>query len=434
MIRRGLLKGLLAMAFTGGDPGPTHGVNRPRASLPPQRLDQRYNPPDLPAVAPTSAGIERARIVLVFGPSGSLVGVFVYAAGTTPAAGNPPIAWMSNQSTDPFGNSLPSTTGVAGTGSFTAGNTIIKTSGVFTYSSLPPALGGLLESHGVKTAGTDNAGNAYLTGSTVYSSTTAIQHASVSGVPQISIYTAPGPGGPWTQQASAQILNGTFNYIGPSTNLPAITINGIGFGLSPAPPATFGQVNLYSPDGVQLIAQEQNGFTGTLPREQTSSATHSNVNQAGATTITDTWTIPAGSMQLNSVYEIEVPFDGTFENQTLTFGISIDGSATILAQSLIGASFFSAGQGFNGEITVKMQVTATGPGGNVKCFSKGGLGITGTRSSGVNNNDAYLSGRDLAVPLDTTIAHNIRVNTLWGATSAGQTLTGYGSTFRKSGP
>jgi hypothetical protein len=56
-------------------------------------------------------------------------GVFVYAAGTTPALGNPPIAWMGSGLVDPYGNVLPSTLGVEGDGTFSvsggAGTTFI---------------------------------------------------------------------------------------------------------------------------------------------------------------------------------------------------------------------------------------------------------------------------------------------------------------------
>lgn len=48
--------------------------------------------------------------VIVFGPGGQPVGVFVY--GGTPAIGNLPIAWVSASSTDPYGNALPSGTGI----------------------------------------------------------------------------------------------------------------------------------------------------------------------------------------------------------------------------------------------------------------------------------------------------------------------------------
>jgi hypothetical protein len=48
------------------------------------------------------------RTVIVFGPVGSVVGVFVYQAGTTPGAGNPPILSMTANTSDPFGNPVES--------------------------------------------------------------------------------------------------------------------------------------------------------------------------------------------------------------------------------------------------------------------------------------------------------------------------------------
>jgi hypothetical protein len=53
-----------------------------------------------------STGVEYARIVIVFGPSGSVSGVFVYPLGTTPGAGNPPVESVSNASRDPYGNAI----------------------------------------------------------------------------------------------------------------------------------------------------------------------------------------------------------------------------------------------------------------------------------------------------------------------------------------
>jgi hypothetical protein len=88
---------------------------------------------------------------------GSGAGAFVYNG--TPAAGNPPIFWATSASTDPFGNSLPSTTGVAGTGSFEAGNTIINDQGMFVYSGTPTT-GNLIASI-AEAQGTDTYGNVY---------------------------------------------------------------------------------------------------------------------------------------------------------------------------------------------------------------------------------------------------------------------------------
>jgi hypothetical protein len=66
-----------------------------------------------PGVTPSSGvqpgvdtGVEYARIVIVFGPAGSVSGVFVYPAGTTPGAGNPAVEAISNASKDPYGNTI----------------------------------------------------------------------------------------------------------------------------------------------------------------------------------------------------------------------------------------------------------------------------------------------------------------------------------------
>ena len=71
--------------------------------LPTPRPDQGYSPTGAP-MAPGSSSIVRARQVIVFGPDGSVVGIFVYAVGTTPGPGNPPVDSITRSSTDPFGN------------------------------------------------------------------------------------------------------------------------------------------------------------------------------------------------------------------------------------------------------------------------------------------------------------------------------------------
>jgi hypothetical protein len=109
------------------------------------------------------AGVFRGRLVIVYG-TGPGSGLFVYSG--QPAAGNPPIFWAASASTDPYGNALPSTTGVAGGGAFRAGNTIINIHGVFTYSGTPAA-GNLITSD-AQQAGVDDFGNTYKQGFTNY--------------------------------------------------------------------------------------------------------------------------------------------------------------------------------------------------------------------------------------------------------------------------
>lgn len=172
------------MRGTGGTPPPPPG----------------YVPPPLPGVAAGSVNIFRGRLVLVFGPSGAVSGVFVYQAGTVPANGNAPIFWATSSSSDPFGNAIPSTAGVSGTGTFEAGNTLVTPQGVLTYSSLPPTLGGLVSSLGVTAQFTDSAGNVVLPGDSSYSN--AIVNYSLANSMQggtLFVYQATTFAGPWSQ-------------------------------------------------------------------------------------------------------------------------------------------------------------------------------------------------------------------------------------------
>jgi hypothetical protein len=120
-----------------------------------------------PGVQPgVSNNIVLARLVIVSGLG--IDGVYVYQAGTTPGLGNPPIAWESSGLIDPYGNVLPATTGVAGTGSFAAGNTRITPSATLTYSTSAPVANTLTASNSVDIVGVDSAGNHYLQGTVAY--------------------------------------------------------------------------------------------------------------------------------------------------------------------------------------------------------------------------------------------------------------------------
>jgi hypothetical protein len=58
-----------------------------------------------PGVQPgATGGVFFGRLVVIFGPAGSRLGLFLYTAGTTPGPGNPPIASITNASVDPYGN------------------------------------------------------------------------------------------------------------------------------------------------------------------------------------------------------------------------------------------------------------------------------------------------------------------------------------------
>lgn len=85
----------------------------------------------VPGVQPgVSSAIVIANYVIVFGPTGTPTGVFVYQPGTKPALGNPPVAWMTAASKDPYGNTLPATgivsyDGIANFSQLLSGNLIL---------------------------------------------------------------------------------------------------------------------------------------------------------------------------------------------------------------------------------------------------------------------------------------------------------------------
>lgn len=57
-----------------------------------------------PGVQPGTTGVDFARVVIVFGPSGAVNGVFIYQAGTKPAAGNGPVLSGTLSAKDFYGN------------------------------------------------------------------------------------------------------------------------------------------------------------------------------------------------------------------------------------------------------------------------------------------------------------------------------------------
>lgn len=149
--------------------------------------------------------------------AGANAGLFVYSGN--PALGNPPIFWASSATTDPFGNTLPAISGVAGTGVFEAGNTRITPAGVFVYSATPAANN--LVTSIAPAGGTDPFGNQYVAGSADYSFQSVVASFATAQSGGITTwYTAsPNTFGPWTAVATAKTV---------SVSPTGLTINGNG--------------------------------------------------------------------------------------------------------------------------------------------------------------------------------------------------------------
>jgi hypothetical protein len=109
--------------------------------LPDRRPDQTRNPPLSGTQPGSSAGIVRARLVIV---SGTAEGVFIYNG--TPGAGNPPIFSATSGTTDPYGNTVIPTLQIQGGGALTVGaagapEVVLVSNAAITVAAQIPATG-----------------------------------------------------------------------------------------------------------------------------------------------------------------------------------------------------------------------------------------------------------------------------------------------------
>lgn len=271
----------------------------------------------------------------------------------------------------------------------------------------------------------------------------------------VSYYTAASQAGPWNVTASANwdtvtsrlVIGGGFPLaltgglqaasgllaIGAAPVLQVDNAHGsVQFpDLVAAPPAASGP-QLYAGTTGNLAQVTPAGLTGSLPAVITDTTTPAASNNTVAAAITASYTIPANDSKAGTVYEIEVPFNGTAEGQTIQWGVLLD--STSRSGTTIGSAFFSLGAAFDGHVKARMLVRNTGAAGQVDFSVSGGVGLTGTRSSGTNNNNAYLSAVQANVAHDTTVSHTLAVYAVFGAAAAGQLVTGHGSVFTRKGP
>jgi Type VI secretion system/phage-baseplate injector OB domain len=175
------------------------------------------------------------------------------------------------------------------------------------------------------------------------------------------------------------------------------------------------------------------GLTGAVPVVQTDVTTHTNTN-GGTEAISTVWSIPANDAQVGTVYELALPFSGETGSVAGQLGWQVAISGTAFGNTNIGPGFFSTLTQFNGDITATLQVTRTGTTGTAILSLKGGVGINNTRSSGTNNNNAYLSSVTTISPFNTTINSTLTVQSVWASGSTAATITGFGSKFTRSGP
>lgn len=185
-----------------------------------QSPPQNASPAQQPVVG-VQPGVSKAVIlantVIVFGPTGAVVGVFVYAAGTTPALGNEPIASLTNQTSDPYGNPV-----LPGVAAYTTvgGDQIAIQLGLGSFAGTPAA--GMFTHDQTSPATSDPFVGSLGNGTAVIYSGQSTAGATGSGVEAEDSVVSGVPGGEVSIVAGNTIVQGTLTVNGsPNVGAPS---------------------------------------------------------------------------------------------------------------------------------------------------------------------------------------------------------------------
>lgn len=415
--------------------------------------------------------------------SGSGQGLFVYSG--TPALGNSPIFWATSATVDPFGNVISSTAGVASSGTFRAGNTLIKSSGLFVYSGTPAA-GNLVASVVPGSVSvTDSFGNTALAGINSYiwsgGSVQAISQTT-NGALQLGtpaqfsagtqgglILTTNGVAGQISllsgkvtagevfsqlildSQTFSAITNGQLHLHAGKVQLGVqenawVDDNAQTFNLQmplrlvnialPATPT--GAAILYADTNSNAEVLTPSGYHAPISTSQGSVTTHT-VTQAAATALTDSWTIPATDLKAATAYRLTAKGYGTWGStvQNLSVNTAIDGSS--IRSETISSAVFAASQHFEWDAEYTLFCLSTGVTGKVwlaASITLSGTGATHNLTAGQvtilfgsNDNPGSASGETL----NTTASHTMQLLASWASTTGAPTITCTHQTFERTG-
>lgn len=368
--------------------------------LPRRRVDQ-VRQPATAATAPGSSSTVRARIVIVSGPAD---GVFVYAPGTIPALGNPPVDWLNGGSADPFGNPLPSP------GSGSQGNLgwVALDNG-----SILLAGAGVPSSHAAQIEGF-NAGNLQLTSPIESGADTAAV---------FQLFSKAANGGVQPEAAVVGGLSVTDTILAESTVELAAQ--------SSTPAATPG-AQLYSNATGTAAGETTGGLAGTLALTGVSTTVRT-VTQAAMNPLSDAWPIPANEPNALTAYTLDVDGSGTWgtTQEVLTFQLAAFGQT--LCTLPVGATQFLAGANFSFSLSCKIAFASPT---TARARIRGSLSVSGANqltNSGTVNSTIPVTAFTGLTTMTVSPAQTIELQAMWASAAVGATISSGIQEFRRSG-
>ena len=406
-----------------GLPSGTGGLARPR----PDQVNAGQ--PSGAVVAPGSSNVVRARLVIVFGPSGTPEGVFVYTPGTTPGPGNPPIAALTNQNTDPFGNAIhPEIFSQGAAGTTQAGLQAWLQDGSLNMSFLANAGG--LGGPGATTAAALAMGiplDANTSPSLTLGGLSARSPAD-GIVPTIRLlgFSANGTAKAYilVQNSDASVCPVSIQALGFPEQASAPVMPG-GF---PAGPVLWGD----SHGSLERLAPS--GRTAVLSDGSTNAASNT-VTQATFTQLTASWGVPANDPNPGTLYRLTCFGNGTWGStqQQLT----MRGNYTAgpgLGAVRVASTFIPASGHFDWSFTQHLLFSASGAGG--AWIASATLAINDSdnpNTPGVAASNAMALCGAGSGSLSTTSAFNVFAEAEWASTTGAPTITCTGSLFERVG-
>ena len=192
----------------------------------------------------------------------------------------------------------------------------------------------------------------------------------------------------------------------------------------------FTNIATWDAAGFQTISA--GGGTWQANGTQTDATSHpqTNIVTTSFGNVTAAWTIAANDANVNTIYEVEMPFTGVHEGIQLNIGVNFGGTFTNVVP--MAAAAFTTGHSYVGSLRLKLTCTATGS--SAGAFN---VDIDGTandsgaaRASGTS---VALDGHTALSSVNTTAAHAFAVAVNWNSSNASQTITGLGSVYRRNG-
>lgn len=364
----------------------------------------------------TTGPIVRANTVIVFGPTGAPVGIFIYRQGTTPSLGNPPVISITQPGAtqDPYGNTIKA-------GAFFGDTNPARTDYILIAPGSPPVFD-------IGTGDAAEGAPAQIVG--------GIQGGGTSRQLELSLLSPGVTGGGATASARINLMSpspdGTQNATGSLTSTD-------GAGSSSAYNAEPGQTvtTAASVSGTSTLTQtpapggftltDDTGFSGTIPVTQ-SDVTQLTAAAASFTRITTAWPVPANNANTGTCYRLAGRGSGT---QAATTAVSLLFDVTAfgvtLAQVSFPATFAAARAGFVFNFVADVTVRVTGAAATIDVDL-----VVFARQSGTSAATFQNTTQTSTVAV-TNAAETVSVAAEWSSVTNAPTLTCNGSTFERIG-